>query len=145
MNELPIGITESGVIHTSEDEPFDLDTKFRMVKESGVYDYFDKTPPADQADKYIRCSEKYDLPVRTGGWYYVLGENDIAFHGVGQGAGGIGEAQCTLYILVRQIGVKESGEPGVSGADAVVNVELDATAMVQCVLTPGKARPSSVL
>ncbi len=76
MKDLPIGITESGVIHTSDDEPFDLDTKFRMVKESGVYDYIDKTPPADQEAEYIRCSEKYDLPIRTGGWYYQLGENE---------------------------------------------------------------------
>ena len=44
--ELLIGVTESGVIHTDADPLFDLETKFRMVKESGVYDYFDKTPPA---------------------------------------------------------------------------------------------------
>ena len=45
--ELLIGITESGVMHTDADPPIPLDTKFQMVKESGVYDYFDKTPPLD--------------------------------------------------------------------------------------------------
>ena len=80
MKKLPVGITESGVIHTSGDEPFDLDTKFRMVKESGVYDYIDKTPPADQEAEYIRCSEKYDLPIRAGGWFYQLGENEDLLH-----------------------------------------------------------------
>ena len=74
--ELLIGVTESGVIHTAADPPFDLETMFRMVKESGVYDYFDKTPPADQADAYRRCAEKYDLPILAGGWYYTLGRDE---------------------------------------------------------------------
>ena len=33
--ELLIGITESGVMHTDADPPIPLDTKFQMVKESG--------------------------------------------------------------------------------------------------------------
>ena len=74
--ELLIGVTEGGVMHTDADPPFDLETKFRMAKESGVYDYFDKTPPADQADAYRRCSEKYDLPILAGGWYYYLGRDE---------------------------------------------------------------------
>ena len=74
--ELLIGVTEGGVMHTDADPPFDLETKFRMAKESGVYDYFDKTPPADQADEYRRCSEKYDLPILAGGWYYYLGRDE---------------------------------------------------------------------
>ena len=74
--ELTFGITESGVMHTDADEPFDLDTKFRMVKEAGVYDYFDKTPPADREAEYRACSEKYDLPIRSGGWYYTLGRDE---------------------------------------------------------------------
>ncbi len=73
---LRFGITESGVLHTSADAPLDLDTKFRMVKDSGVYDYFDKTPPADQASAYMRCAEKYDLPVLAGGWFYKLGRDE---------------------------------------------------------------------
>ena len=48
--ELKVGITEGGVLHTDAEPPYDLDTKFRMVKEAGVYDYFDKTPPVCEAD-----------------------------------------------------------------------------------------------
>ena len=75
-SELLFGITEKGVMHTDPDE-FDLDTRFRMVKESGVYDYYDKTPedPAD-VDAYLEASEKYGLPIRAGGWYYVLGRDE---------------------------------------------------------------------
>lgn len=73
---LSFGITENGILHTSADAPLDLDTKFRMVKESGVYDYFDKTPPADQANAYRAASEKYDLPILAGGWFYKLGRDE---------------------------------------------------------------------
>ena len=69
--EILIGITESGVMHTDADPPIPLETKFQMVKESGVYDYFDKTPPLELEDNYRRCSEKYKLPILAGGWFYV--------------------------------------------------------------------------
>ncbi|MCP4306945.1 MAG: hypothetical protein GY788_19115 [bacterium] len=75
-NELLFGIAEGGIMHTDADEPFDLETKFRMVKEAGVYEYYDKTPPADQAQDYLKLSERYDLPVLAGGWYYTLGRDE---------------------------------------------------------------------
>ena len=61
--ELLFGITESGVMHTDADPPIPLETKSQMVKESGIYDYFDKTPAKDLVDEYQRCSEKHDLPI----------------------------------------------------------------------------------
>jgi|TARA_B110000967_G_C18838853_1_gene538274 hypothetical protein len=75
-NELLFGITESGVMHTDADPPIPLETKFQMVKESGIYDYFDKTPPRESEKDYLRYSEKYDLPILAGGWFYVLGRDD---------------------------------------------------------------------
>lgn len=75
-NELIIGITASGVRHAATAPDPDLETKFRMVKESGVYDYIDKTPPQEEVDDYLRCSEKYDLPIRAGGWFYTLGKDE---------------------------------------------------------------------
>ncbi len=74
--ELLIGVNEQGVMETDADPPYDLETKFRMAKDSGVYDYFDKTPPADQVNTYAKLAEKYDLPVLAGGWYYVLGRDE---------------------------------------------------------------------
>ena len=74
--ELKVGITEGGVLHTDAEPPYDLDTKFRMVKEADVYDYFDKTPPVSEADEYRRCSEKYELPILAGGWFYTLGRDE---------------------------------------------------------------------
>jgi len=75
--ELLLGITELGVLHTDSEPVPDLETKFAMVAESGVYDYFDKTPedPA-RVDEYLGLSEKYGLPIRAGGWYYMLGRDE---------------------------------------------------------------------
>ena len=75
-NDLPIGITESGVMLTDADVAFDLETKFRMVKDAGIFDYIEKTPPAELEGDYARCSEKYELPIRAGGWFYALGRDE---------------------------------------------------------------------
>lgn len=76
-DDIRFGITEKGIIHTVPME-FDLDTRFRMVAQSGVYDYYDKTPedPAD-ADAYMAASEKYGIPIRAGGWFYTLGQDEL--------------------------------------------------------------------
>src|SRR3546814_16916137 len=47
-----------------------------MVRESGVCDYVDKTPDPDQIDEFARASEKYGIPVRCGGWFYALGQDE---------------------------------------------------------------------
>lgn len=56
--------------------PPDLATIFSMVKESGAFDYLDKTPPEDQAAEYLRLSERFDLPILAGGWWYTLGRDE---------------------------------------------------------------------
>jgi len=76
MEDLKIGITEAGVMHTDADVPFDLETRFRMVSESGVYDYYDKTPPLEEEAAYADMSAKYDLPILAGGWFYQLGKDE---------------------------------------------------------------------
>ena len=77
--ELKLGITEGGVMHTDADPDFqswDIEKKFRMVKEVGIYDYLDKTPGKDEAGEYLRCSEHYDLPILAGGWFYTQGRDE---------------------------------------------------------------------
>lgn len=74
--ELLVGITASGVRHAATEPDPDVETKFKMVKESEVYDYIDKTPPADEVDEYLRCRDKFELPVRAGGWFYTLGRDE---------------------------------------------------------------------
>src|SRR5690606_38045378 len=73
--ELKIGIVAASVMHTKVDE-FDLDTRFRMVKEAGVFDYIDKTPSQDDYYLYLAAQKKYGLPMLAGGWYYRLGRDE---------------------------------------------------------------------
>jgi hypothetical protein len=53
-----------------------IDEQFRMVKESGVFDYFDRLPLRSQLDEYLSAMAKYQLPVHTGSWFYRLGRDD---------------------------------------------------------------------
>jgi hypothetical protein len=73
--ELLVGIAEAGVMH-SEPNAFDLDTRFRMVKEAGVFDYLDKTPPVQDLYAYLAAVQKHALPMTAGGFYYFLGRDE---------------------------------------------------------------------
>ena len=73
--ELLIGIQEAGVMHAIWNA-FDTDTRFRMVKESGVFDYFDKTPTPADGPVFLRASQKYGVPLTAGGWFYMLGRDE---------------------------------------------------------------------
>jgi hypothetical protein len=53
-----------------------VDEQFRMVKESGVYDFFDRMPQPGQEAEYVKAAEKYDLPMRTGLWSYAKGRDE---------------------------------------------------------------------
>src|SRR3981081_804509 len=61
----PVGLEEASI-----------DEQFRLVKEAGVFDYFDRLPSADNLDEYRRAMNKYGLPVLTASWFYRLGEDD---------------------------------------------------------------------
>ena len=72
---LQIGTVGSGVVNHDPGD-YDLDTQFRMVKESGVFDYFEKTPAPGEIDRYLQARDRYQLPVRAGSFYYVLGRDE---------------------------------------------------------------------
>ena len=72
---LPIGIVGIGVTHSDPNE-FDVDTRFRMVKECGAFDYYERSPPPGEIDLYLRAQERHQLPIRTGSFYYVLGRDE---------------------------------------------------------------------
>ena len=70
-----IGIAEAGIRHDMSCPP-DLATQFQLVKECGAFDYLDKTPPRAQLAEYARLSERFDLPILAGGWWYTLGRDE---------------------------------------------------------------------
>ena len=70
-----IGIAEAGIRHEMSRPP-DLATQFQLVKECGAFDYLDKTPARAQLAEYARLSERFDLPILAGGWWYTLGRDE---------------------------------------------------------------------
>lgn len=75
-NELLFGIQTNGIKHTHADAMPDIDTRFHMVKDSGVFDYVDKTPAPEELDQFLKASQKYDLPVLAGRWFYTAGRDE---------------------------------------------------------------------
>lgn len=90
---LMIGITRHGAVHTDADN-FDLDTGFRVVREAGVFDCHERTPPPAELGAHLRASQRHGLrhglPIRAGGFDYTLGRDQALppwhLHIVGGGA-----------------------------------------------------------
>lgn len=80
-NDFLIGCNGRGAQNSSIDRPISLeessiDEQFRLVKETGVFDYFDRIPLRDSFDEYRKAVEKYDLPICTVSWFYRLGADE---------------------------------------------------------------------
>lgn len=76
-----IGCNGRGAQASSLDHPISLDEasideQFRLVKETGVFDYFDRIPLRASFDEYRAAMEKHDLPIATASWFYRLGEDE---------------------------------------------------------------------
>ena len=78
LGDLKIGCTAGGTTHRDTHIP-DISTKVKMVKEAGVFDYIDRTPPDEEFRDLLKASEKYDMPVLASGWFYTLGRDDALF------------------------------------------------------------------
>src|ERR1700748_1559918 len=57
-------------------ENISIERGVELIKQSGVFDYVDWLPRPDILDECIRCSEKYDLPILTGTFQYMLGRDE---------------------------------------------------------------------
>lgn len=75
-----IGCSAGGATHQDTNIP-DITTKVRMVKEAGVFDYIDCTPREEEFADLMKASERFDLPVLAGGWFYTLGRDEALFEG----------------------------------------------------------------
>lgn len=73
--ELLIGISGAGVVTPSSPNP-DIFQRFKLVKESGEFDYYDRTPPPAEIDQWKAASKRSSLPMRAGGFYYRLGRDE---------------------------------------------------------------------
>lgn len=76
--DLKFGCTANGTTHQDTNVP-DIATKVRMVKEAGVFDYFDRSPPDEEFRDLLKACERHDLPVLASGWFYTLGRDEALF------------------------------------------------------------------
>jgi len=78
LGDLKFGCTAGGATHQDTNIP-DITTKVKMVKEAGVFDFIDRTPPDEEFRDLLKASDKYDLPVLASGWFYTLGRDEPLF------------------------------------------------------------------
>ena len=84
---LKIGIGARDVLHHYKDKPISLEDWFKEISQSKIFDYVDKTPPRSEFQRYKKLSEKYDLPILSSGWFYLLGkEDDLILENLKMGA-----------------------------------------------------------
>jgi len=53
-----------------------VDEQFRLVKETGLFDHFDRMPQPGEEAEYVRAAQKHELPIRTGLWSYAAGRDE---------------------------------------------------------------------
>jgi len=77
----PIGCNGRGAQASSLQAPVSLvepsiDEQFRLVSEAGVFDSFDRLPMPDELNTYLRCIDRWKLPVLTASWFYALRQDE---------------------------------------------------------------------
>ncbi len=75
LDEISVGCNGRGLQHVPG-TPVPVDEQFRMLKESGVFDHFDRMPQPGEEAEYIKASQKYSIPIRTGLWTYMAGRDE---------------------------------------------------------------------
>jgi hypothetical protein len=75
LDNISLGCNGRGAQHVPGSLP-SVDEQFRMVKESAVFDHFDRMPQPGQESEYLRASQKHGLPIRTGLWSYMSGRDE---------------------------------------------------------------------
>lgn len=77
-----LGCAGRGVQNSRPGKPVSLtelpvDEQFRLVVESGVFDFFDRLPLTDKVDDYIAAVQKYAFPVLGSAWTYRVGDREL--------------------------------------------------------------------
>lgn len=68
------GVQPSSLAHPVGLQELPIREQFRLVREAGVFDYFDRLPLRSNLHEYERAMAEFDLPVHTCSWFYRLGD-----------------------------------------------------------------------
>jgi hypothetical protein len=101
--ELLIGVADIGIMHTVPGE-FDLDGRFRMVRDAGVFDYIDKTPAPDEIAACRDTMQRYAIPLTASSHYYLLGRDEALLQDHLRQAGELGTRVHNVQLLARDGG-----------------------------------------
>lgn len=75
MQDFSLGCNGRGIRHC---ETLPLEEQFKMLRDSQVFDHFDRMPQPGEEREYIRLANKYGMPLRTGLWSYTAGRDEAA-------------------------------------------------------------------
>jgi hypothetical protein len=75
-----------------------IDEQFSAVKETGAFDFLDRIPSPETFDEYRRAAHEYALPMLTGSWMYMLGQDDALIRENLRIAGEIGSSIHDMMI-----------------------------------------------
>lgn len=98
--KLLIGIADVGIMHTVPGE-FDIDCRFRMVRDAGVFDYIDKTPAPGEIVAYRDAMQRYAIPLTASSHYYLLGRDEALLQDHLRQAGQLGSRVHNVQVLAR--------------------------------------------
>lgn len=99
---LLFGIQTNGIRHGEADGMPDIDTRFAMAAEAGVFDYVDKTPDTHEIEAFRAASKKYGLPVRCSGWFYRVGKDEDLLERNLEIAGDLGSTIHNVQVLAHR-------------------------------------------
>lgn len=70
------GIQPSSMSAPVSEQELPIMAQFRLVAESGLWDFFDRIPEEHQFADYERAIQTYGIPVLSGSWTYQLGRDE---------------------------------------------------------------------
>lgn len=73
MTGVSLGCNGRGLQHT---RPVSVGEQFCMLRDSGVFDHFDRIPLPGEERVYVDASNKYGIPMTTGLWTYRIGRDE---------------------------------------------------------------------
>lgn len=75
------GVTMNGLAFSDKEIP-SIETRFRLARQAGAFDYIEYSPRPGEIDEVLLASERHGIPVRAGSFFYTLGRDEplLAWH-----------------------------------------------------------------
>lgn len=74
-DKLSFGVTLNGLAYSDREIPT-IDTRFRIARLSGVFDYIEYSPRPGEVNEVIEASERHGIPVGAGSFFYTPGRDE---------------------------------------------------------------------